>query len=187
MIKRQQRIARIAAVLQEYFAAKTASDLLTAQTTANPSFGRDHGWEPRAGTAFTSNLEATYIIRIYAEFEAALRDYWLTYRGRDTRPKMYQLVNEAIPDEAFSQDIIDNADDVREFRNFLVHDSEDEPGEDIGSSVFRCRLRRRRGGSPPRVRVAGRWCGRRSPGPGSGRGSGGSTGCRPTSARRRAW
>jgi hypothetical protein len=131
MIKRQQRIGRITAVLQEFFAARTASDLLTAQTNANPSYGDAHGWEPRAGTAFAENLEATYIIRIYAEFEAALRDYWRTYRGRDTHPTMYQLVNEAIPDEAFSLDVIDNADDVREYRNFLVHDSEDEPGEDI--------------------------------------------------------
>src|SRR5439155_7570710 len=121
MIKRQQRIARITAVLQEYLTAKTASDLLTAQSDANPSYGRDHGWEPRAGEAFTDNLEATYIIRIYAEFEAALRDYWLTYRKQTTRPKMYQLVNEAIPDRGFSQDIIDNADDVREFRNYLVY------------------------------------------------------------------
>ena len=133
MIKRQQRIARIAAVLQEYLAAKTASDLLTAQTDADPSFGRDHGWEPKAGETFTENLEATYIIRIYSEFEAALRDYWLTYCKQTTRPKMYQLVNQAIPDQRFSQDLIDNADDVRLFRNFLVHDIEDEPGEDMVS------------------------------------------------------
>jgi hypothetical protein len=39
MIKRQQRIGRITAVLQEYFAAKTASDLLTAQTDADPGYG----------------------------------------------------------------------------------------------------------------------------------------------------
>ena len=130
MIKRQRRLERIAAVFQEYLAAKTASDLLIAQTDANPSYGHDHGWEPRAGESFTENLEATYIIRIYAEFEAALRDYWLTYRKQTTRPKMYQLVNHAIPDQSFSQDVIDNADDVREFRNFLVHDIEDELGED---------------------------------------------------------
>jgi hypothetical protein len=132
MIKRQRRIERISAVLQEYLAAKTASDLLTVQTDVNPNYGRDHGWEPRAGLAFTDNLEATYIIRIYAEFEAALRDYWLTYRGQTTRPKMYQLVNQAIPDQRFSQDLIDNADDVRIYRNSLVHDIDDEPEEAEG-------------------------------------------------------
>ena len=131
MIKRQRRIERIIAVLQEYLAAKTASDLLSTQTDANPNYGRDHEWEPRAGVAFTDNLEATYIIRIYAEFEAALRDYWLTYRRHTTRPRMYQLVNQAIPDQSFSQDVIDSVDDIREYRNLLVHDIDDEPGEDV--------------------------------------------------------
>lgn len=131
MIKRQQRIDRINAVLQEYLAAKTASDLLTVQTKANPSYGRDQGWEPRAGEAFAENLEATYIIRIYAEFEATLRDSWRTHRGQDTHPKMYQLVNEAIPDQTFSQDVIDSANDVREFRNHLVHARDDEPVDRI--------------------------------------------------------
>jgi hypothetical protein len=129
MIKRQQRIQRIANVLQEYLAAKTASDLLAAQTDANPNYGRDHGWESRAGTAFAAHLEATYIIRIYAEFETALRDYWLTYLGQATRPRMYQLVNHAIPNQSFSRDVIDAADEVREYRNFLVHEIDDEPGK----------------------------------------------------------
>lgn len=131
MNKRQRRIERITAVLQEYLAARTASDLLIVQTTANPNYGRDHGWEPRAGVAFTENLETTYLIRIYAEFEPTLRDYWLTYRGQTTRPRMHQLVNQAIPDQSFSQDVIDSADDVREYRNFLVHDTDDEPEEDV--------------------------------------------------------
>jgi hypothetical protein len=129
MIKRQRRIERISAVLQEYLAAKTASLLLTAQTAADSAYGYAHGWEPRAGIAFTDNLEATYIIRIYAEFEAALRDYWLTYRNQTTHPTMFQLLNQSIPDQRFSQDVIDNADDVRLYRNFLVHAIEDEPGE----------------------------------------------------------
>jgi hypothetical protein len=64
MIKRQQRIERIIAVLQEYLAAKTAAELLTAKTQADSAYGDAHGWEPRAGTDFTDHLEATYIIRI---------------------------------------------------------------------------------------------------------------------------
>ena len=83
--------------------------------------------------AFRDNLQATYIIRIYAEFEAALRDYWLTYLKRSTRPGMYDLVNHAIPNQSFSQVVIDNADDVRRYRNFLLHDVEDEVGVHVGS------------------------------------------------------
>jgi hypothetical protein len=131
MIKRQQRIGRITAVLQEYRAATTAAGLLTAQTQPNPGYGYTQRWEPKAGIDYVNNLEGTYIIRIYAEFEAGLRDYWLTFRKKDTRPKMFQLINEAIPTQHFPQDTIDKADEVREYRNSLVHDIEDEPGEDV--------------------------------------------------------
>jgi hypothetical protein len=127
MIKRQLRIERISAVEQEYYAALSAAALLREQLNANPNYGVEYGWRQRAGRDFDNNLDGTYVIRMYAEFEAALRDYWKTYRGKDTHPKMVQLVNESIPDQHFPQDSIDNADDVREYRNFLVHDIEDEP------------------------------------------------------------
>ena len=71
--------------------------------------------------------KGTYLVRMYAEFEAGLRDYWKTYLGRDTHPTMVQLVREAIPNQHFPKDYIDDADDVREYRNFLVHDIEEEP------------------------------------------------------------
>jgi len=93
---------------------------------ANPNYGTSHGWAARDGEAFRKKLEATYIIRIYAEFEAALRSYWLNYLGKETQPGMYSLVNHAIPNQSFSQDVVDNADKVRRFRNFLVHDVEDD-------------------------------------------------------------
>jgi len=131
MIERQQRIAWIEAVLEEYLAASTAADLLAARTKIDPSFGNRHGWTARAGVAFAENLEATYIIRIYTEFEAALRDYWLRFLKKLTRPKMFQLVNEAIPDQRFSVDVVDHADEIRVYRNYLVHDNEDEAGGKI--------------------------------------------------------
>jgi hypothetical protein len=82
MIKRQQRLRRIADVLQEYRAAGTAAAWLVERMAADPSFGRQHGWEPRGGQSFVSNIDATYVVRMYAEFEAGIRDYWLDYRGK---------------------------------------------------------------------------------------------------------
>ncbi len=122
MNRRAKWLKRMASVVQEYLAGQTAADWLESQIRPNPSFGRSKGWEPAGGEAFIENLEATYIIRLYAEFEAGIRDYWESYRGRDTRPDMITLVRHAVPTEAFSQDVIDDADDVREFRNVLVHD-----------------------------------------------------------------
>jgi hypothetical protein len=131
MIKRQQRIQRIADVAQEFIAALTAANWLRERQEADPTFGRTHGWEPKAGISFSANLEATYIIRMYAEFEAGLRDYWETHLNKSTHPPMVQLVRSAIPNQMFSQDCIDDADDVREYRNFLVHDIEDDPPEEM--------------------------------------------------------
>jgi hypothetical protein len=51
--------------------------------------------------------------------------------GRDTEPPMVQLVKTAIPDRHFPQDYIDEADEVRIYRNYLVHDSEDDPPTDL--------------------------------------------------------
>ncbi len=126
MIKRQQRIEWIAAVAKEYLAAKTAADLLTTQLQADPNYGRSHGWEARDGVAFKANLESTYIVRLYAEFEAGLRDYWNNHLNRATHPPMVQLL-QSLANQRVSTDRLEDADAVREYRNFLVHDESGEP------------------------------------------------------------
>lgn len=121
MIKRQRRIERIAAVAREYLAAKSAADLLKAKLQADPNCGRNQGWEARDGTAFIDKLDATYLIRLFAEFEAGLRDYWEYHLGKDTHPPMVQLMP-AVADQRLSIDRFEDADAVRDYRNVLVHE-----------------------------------------------------------------
>ena len=134
MSKRQQRLKRIAAIEQEYLAAATAADWLAKQLKADPSFGDQYGWEGRGGLDFSENVETTYIVRIYAEFEAGLRDYWRNYLGKDTKPGMAQLVRDAIPARQwFKQDDIDNFTDAWEiFQSpmIAVLDEREDYGED---------------------------------------------------------
>jgi hypothetical protein len=130
MIKRQQRIEWIAAVAKEYLAAQSAADLLSEQLRANPSYGRNKGWDGKAGAAFDENLEATYLIRLYAEFEAGLRDYWENHLRKVTHPPMGQLIA-SVANQHFSLDSIANANAVREYRNYLVHSNEEEPPPDM--------------------------------------------------------
>jgi hypothetical protein len=130
MIKRQQRIEWIAAVAREYLAAKTAADLLTTQLQADPNYGRDHDWEASDGVAFKANLDSTYIVRLYAEFEAGLRDYWANHVNRTTHPPMVQLLP-SLADQRVSMDRLDDADAVRKYRNYLVHDESGEPPSDM--------------------------------------------------------
>src|SRR5271157_4654481 len=121
MIRRQQRIEWIAAVAKEHLAAKSAADLLATQLQADPNYGDSHGWEAGDGVAFKANLESTYILRLYAEFEAGLRDYWKNHLNRTTHPPMFQLL-QSLADQRISTDRLDDADAVRVYRNFLVHD-----------------------------------------------------------------
>lgn len=130
MIKRQQRIEWIAAVAREYLAATSAAGLLATQLQADPNYGDSHGWEARDGVAFKTNLESTYVVRPYAEFEAGLRDYWANHLNRTTHPPMVQLLP-FLADQRISQDRLEDADAVREYRNYLVHDESGEPPPDM--------------------------------------------------------
>lgn len=130
MIKRQQRIEWISAVEKEYLAAKSAADLLKSQLQANPNYGIGHGWQARDGVAFNANLALTYIVRLYAEFEAGLRDYWANHLGRATNPPMVHLL-QSVADQRLSIDRFEDADAVREYRNFLVHDESGVPPPDM--------------------------------------------------------
>ena len=73
------------------------------------------------------NLEGTYIIRMFAEFETGVRSFW---RWRRNRPYartgvelMLDLVRAlcGIPDE-----VLEDAHRVRIYRNKLVHDRDEE-------------------------------------------------------------
>ena len=130
MIKRQQRIERIVAVAKEHLAAKSAADLLSAQLQADPNYGSSQGWECRDGAAFNDNVDSTYIIRLYAEFEAGLRDYWANHLNRATHPPMFQLL-QSLADQRIAIDRLEDADAVREYRNFLVHDESNAPPPDM--------------------------------------------------------
>lgn len=131
MNRRQYRMQRIADVEQEYLAARTAAKLLEDEMRSDPSFGGRRGWKPGAGAAFMENLAATYIIRLFAEFEAGLRDYWRTHCRRRTQPPISHLIRGAIPNQLFSQDCIDDADRVRKFRNALVHGFDHDAPEQV--------------------------------------------------------
>lgn len=130
MIKRQRRIEWIAAVAKEFLAAQSAADLLRARLHANPNYGRNRGWEARDGIAFAAHLESTYIVRLYAEFEAGVRDYWANHLNRTTHPPMLQLL-QSPADQRVAIDRFEDADAVREYRNFLVHDESDKPAPDM--------------------------------------------------------
>ena len=77
-------------------------------------------------------LAATYLVRIFAEFEAALRDYWRSVRDKTTQRPVSTLIESLARYCAVSEAIYLDANDVRERRNRIVHDGELPTAVDIG-------------------------------------------------------
>ena len=71
----------------------------------------------------SSNLEGTYIIRLFAEFETGARQYWNATWATD--PKTVDLLDGLAARRAIPDTQRDNAHLVRDYRNGLVHDRED--------------------------------------------------------------
>lgn len=117
---------RIAQVEKEFLVAASALRLLEERLRANPGWGDASGWQPSDATRFSENLEATYIIRLFSEFESGLRDYWKNGLKKTTRPQTEVLLNRIATISSIAQDWLDAVHEIREARNDLVHEHEGE-------------------------------------------------------------
>lgn len=68
------------------------------------------------------NLEITYLLRLFAEFEGILRDYWAKGRRRSTTPPMIDLMNGIAAYRFINDEDLRDAHEVREYRNSVVHE-----------------------------------------------------------------
>src|SRR4051812_17879137 len=114
---------RIKAVEREHSATRLATDRLLTSAQRDPTVLRvDLAY--RDIVRASAGLDGTYLIRLFAEFETGLRLFWDT--RRDTNPRTRDLLDGVaamcgIPDEQR-----DNAHLVRDYRNSLVHEREEE-------------------------------------------------------------
>jgi len=66
-------------------------------------------------------VENTYFIRMFAQFEAVLRNYWEQGRGRTTAPRIRILIDRLASHLRVQGDVLKRVHEVRESRNHLVH------------------------------------------------------------------
>ena len=111
---------RIKGVEREFTAASRAAELLLQVIQTDPSI-LPRGLKVRDVRAMADNLEATYIIRLFAAFETGLRSYWGTHRTT-TPPTRDLIIGIAALRETsdLERDVVQA---VREYRNRLVHDA----------------------------------------------------------------
>jgi hypothetical protein len=69
-----------------------------------------------------TQLHEVYFVRLFASFESILRNYWKMGLKRNTRPVTEHLVGSIATRRQVPQDALDLIQEIRDFRNSLVHD-----------------------------------------------------------------
>jgi hypothetical protein len=129
MRKRDQWIERIKAVEVEYLVATLAVMVLRDRLSMEPYILAQHLHELADLERMEDNLESTYFVRLYAVFEAALRDCWRLAFNRITQPPVRDLLDGIGSARRVESKVLLAAQRVRAFRNALVHEQDEMPEE----------------------------------------------------------
>ena len=124
----------VAAAVNHYGKAVQASNAQLPSMPAKTS--------PRDLVTAADNVESTYMIRMWAEFETALRSYRRHITGDpDDRIITSNLIDWTAgvkQGRAISEDVRDDVHGVREYRNYLVHERDDlDPPAEVAIDVAR--------------------------------------------------
>jgi hypothetical protein len=70
---------------------------------------------------FHDNIDLTYTIRLFATYEAILRDFWSRGLKRTTEPQLKSLVDSIASRRRIDANTIAKTHEIREFRNTFMH------------------------------------------------------------------
>ncbi len=116
--------SRIKAVEREHAAMRQAADRFSQGALDDPGILQGNLRHGEIVLAI-KNLEGTYVIRLFAEFESGAREYWGVNWATD--PKAADLLDGLAARCGVPDTQRDNAHQVREYRNSLVHERAEEP------------------------------------------------------------
>jgi hypothetical protein len=131
-------LRRVKAVEQEHSAVRLATDFLLAAANRDPTVLRGNLTLRDIGNA-AKNLDATYLIRLFAEFETGLRLFWSSVRATDPPGRTRDLLDGTAATRRVPHDQCVAAHAVREYRNSLLHER-DEPVKSIPLAEARSHL-----------------------------------------------
>ena len=116
--KNSRWMDRIKGVEREYLAMRQAADRLIVEVAHDPDILK-RDVKPRDLDIASELLEITYVIRIFAEFEAGLRQFWST--TRKTRPPTEVLIDRIAALRSVAEAVLMKAQEVRDSRNGFIH------------------------------------------------------------------
>lgn len=116
---------RVKSVEREHAAVRFSTTYLLDGVRHDPSIlGRD--LRSRDVEEASKRLEGTYVIRLFAEFETSLRLFWSHTQSTDPPSRTRDLLDGVGARRRIPFDTIQNAHVVREFRNTLIHERDEE-------------------------------------------------------------
>ncbi len=113
-------LRRIKAVEREHSAARFGTERLLAAAEQDPNVLQGE-LAIRDLRAASEGLEGTYLIRLFAEFETALRLFWEAARQTDPPTRTRDLLDGIAATRRIPYEQLQSAHAVREYRNCLVH------------------------------------------------------------------
>jgi hypothetical protein len=123
--RRHERIELIRAVEGEYRVVALALSMLRTRLSADPAGLKPHRLSWGNFERAMANLGATYVTRMFAEFEAGLREAWARKYRQTTEPRAADLLSAFQARCRIPQDLYDAVEDVRKYRNSIVHDQDE--------------------------------------------------------------
>ena len=127
----------------EYRAARVAVERLKAEVVATPDVLKKKDGTRAYLRAADTNLEGTYIVRLFAAFEAALRSYDRARHNDPSRDVVASVLIDTIGGrrgQGISTAVRNGAHAVRLLRNYWAHES-DEMSGDTTMSIAQARAR----------------------------------------------
>jgi hypothetical protein len=136
-----ERLERIKAVEREYSAIRLAADrLLSAAESDSTILRGGMGLKVKDVRRAVEHLEGTSIIRLFGDFESSLRLFWPGARSTGAPSRARDLLDGVAAACRIPYNQIQNAHNVRLYRNALVHER-GEAIEPISISTSRGYLR----------------------------------------------
>ncbi len=126
-MERSDAYRRLARVRDEFEAARLALAYTLAQMQAGVPINGPQNMALPEMRLSARHLEVTYLLRLYAEYEGILMDYWLGGMRRRTRPQMKVLMDRIASNQTMSAGNLFDAHRVRDFRNDIVHHNVRDP------------------------------------------------------------
>ncbi len=140
-------IRSLKAIEHEYWVADLAMRRLADQARRDPTI-LDRDMRVRGIAEALSNLNGTYGIRLFAEFETGLRKFWGTTRIEAEPRGIAEIIDRIAARHGIGHVELTNAHRARRYRNRQIHDSE-EVGETLEMSDCRSVLCTFLGKMPP--------------------------------------